>query len=302
MCKKSFFDFMREEEKLLKENNQVKTAASYLDTLKSFSKFRKLEEGGFEIITSEEMQRYEHWLKGRGVKLNTISYYMRVLRAVYNKAVDKDLIPQKHPFRSVYTGIEKTQKRAVGVDVILKIKEFDLSYDQHLDYARDLFMFSFYLRGISFIDMAFLRKEDCRDGVITYNRKKTGQKLVIKMEPCMVQIIEKYKHLAEDTIYLLPIIRSDNPRSSQAQYYNALRYQNKQLKKVGILLQIPGLNLTSYVARHSWASIARSNEIPISIISESMGHTSEAVTRIYLQSLDQVKLDQANRKILSCFL
>ena len=151
----------------------------------------------------------------------------------------------------------------------------------------------------AFVDMAHLCKENIKEGTITYHRKKTGQKLVIGLESCMAEIIERYSSFTKDSDYVLPILHSDNPRNIQVQYYNALRYQNIQLKKIEKLLDIPHLHLTTYVPRHAWASIARENGVSLSVISEGMGHTSEKTTRIYLASLSQVVMDEANHKVLS---
>ena len=157
---------------------------------------------------------------------------MRVLRAVYNKAVKKNLTMQQHPFEEVYTGIDKTQKRALTIEALRLLRNLDLSHKKKLAYARDLFMFSFYTRGMAFVDMAHLCKENIKEGTITYHRKKTGQKLVIGLESCMAEIIERYRSFTKDSDYVLPILHSDNPRDIQVQYYNALRYQNIQLKKI----------------------------------------------------------------------
>ena len=234
-------------------------------------------------------------MKGNGICPNTVSFYMRIVRAVYNRAVEKELIEQRHPFRHVYTGIDKTVKRAVPLKVIRRIKELDLVLRPHIDYARDMFLFSFYTRGMSFIDMAYLRKSDLKNGLLTYRRKKTAQQLVIKWERCMEEIVAKYR-ATYDTEYLLPIIT--NPSGDvRRQYRNAIFRVNSALKEVARVagLAVP---LTMYCARHSWASAAKSKNIPIAVISEGMGHDSEETTRIYLASLDTNVVDRANRLIL----
>ena len=299
MCNNSFFSFMNEQKELLLQNGQFKTAVSYSCTLNSFFNFRRGKDLGIEEVTSELIQSYQSWLKQRGVVANTSSFYMRVLRAVYNKAVKKNLTMQQHPFEEVYTGIDKTQKRALTIEALRLLRNLDLSHKKKLAYARDLFMFSFYTRGMAFVDMAHLCKENIKEGTITYHRKKTGQKLVIGLESCMAEIIERYRLFTKDSDYVLPILHSDNPRDIQVQYYNALRYQNIQLKKIEKLLDILHLHLTTYVPRHAWASIARENGVSLSVISEGMGHTSEKTTRIYLASLSQVVMDEANHKVLS---
>ena len=238
---------------------------------------------------------YEAWLKGKGICPNTVSFYMRILRAVYNRAVEKELTEQKYPFKHVYTGIGKTVKRALPLKSIKRIKELDLTLKPHLDYARDMFLFSFYTRGMSFIDMAYLKKSNLKNGILTYRRRKTGQQLTIKWEKCMEEIVNKYEGRSA-TQYLLPIIT--NPFANERiQYMNALSRVNVALKEVARLvnLQIP---LTMYCARHGWASVAKSKNIPLSVISEGMGHDSEETTRIYLTSLDTSVVDRANSLIL----
>jgi integrase len=239
------------------------------------------------------MLLYEAYLKARGVSMNTISFYMRNLRAVYNRAVEKELTPQIYPFRHVYTGVEKTVKRAVPIKTIKALKEQDLSLKPILDYARDMFLFSFYTRGMSFIDMSYLKKKDLKNGFLTYRRKKTGQLLTIKWEKCMEEIIDKYPK--NETIYLLPIITK--PGKERKQYNNALHLVNYHLKELSTILKLQR-PLTMYVARHSWASAAKFKNIPLSVISEGMGHDSEATTRIYLASLETSVVDKANKMIL----
>lgn len=163
-----------------------------------------------------------------------------------------------------------------------------------MDFARDIFMFSFYTRGMSFIDMAFLQKKDLRNGVLSYRRRKTGQLLTIKWEKPMQDIIGKYD--TSGTPYLLPLI-TDSIKDSRTQYKNQAHRVNRNLKKIGELLGL-ATPLTSYVARHGWASIAKSKNIPVATISEAMGHDSETTTRIYLASLDTSVVDKANSLIL----
>ena len=298
----SFFDFMRSVIIKLKTLNKHRTAENYITTLNSFAQFRGDEDFLLGEITSDLMMRYEAYLISRGVTKNTSSFYMRILRAVYNRAVEQELTEQRNPFKHVYTGLDKTVKRAISFAAIKRIKALDLSLQPTLDFAREMFLFSFYTRGMSFLDMAYLRKSDLKNGVITYRRRKTGQQLAIKWESCMQEITDKYKwnntyrSMSSDSPYLLPILKLpfDN---SRILYRSVLQQINKSLKMVAKLAKID-IPLTMYVARHSWASIARSKHIPISVISEGMGHDSEATTQIYLASLDTAIIDRANRLIL----
>lgn len=278
----------------LEQMGKQRTAENYATTLNSFGRFRKARDVAWDEVDADLMAAYESFLVAERVCPNTISFYMRNLRAIYNRAVEKALTVQRHPFRHVYTGIGKTVKRAVPIEVVRRIRDLDLSGCCSLDYARDLFMFSFYTRGMSFIDMAYLKKKDLQNGILTYRRRKTSQQLSVKWEAPMQQIIDKYD--TADTPYLLPILKT-NGKDERHQYENAAHRVNRNLKKIGRILGL-AIPLTTYVARHGWASIARSRNIPIATISEALGHDSETTTRIYLASLDTAVVDKANSLIL----
>ena len=289
----SLFTFMQGVIAQLKQLGKIRTSETYTATLKSFMAFRESQDVPLDGISSDMMLLYEAHLKARDVRMNTISFYMRNLRTVYNRAVEKGLTPQNKPFRHVYTGVDKTIKRAIPIKEIKALKELDLSLKPSLNFARDMFMFSFYTRGMSFIDMAYLKKSDLQNGILTYRRRKTGQQLSIKWEKCMEDIVSKYAQ--NQTDYLLPIIKETV--NERRQYDNALHLVNYHLKDLSSLLKLQR-PLTMYVARHSWASAAKAKNIPLSVISEGMGHDSEATTQIYLASLETSVVDKANKMIL----
>ena len=188
------------------------------------------------------MMAYEAYLKNNGVSPNSSSFYMRNLRAVYNRAVEKELTSQCFPFKHVYTGVDKTVKRAVPLKVIKKIKEMDFSMNPSF----------FYTRGMSFIDMAYLRKKDLQNGVLSYRRRKTGQQLFIKWEKCMQEIVDKYD--TSQSNYLLPIIKPFGEIDERKQYIYAAHNINRCLKIIGKELGL-SVSLTLYVARHAWARV-----------------------------------------------
>ena len=278
----SLFNFMQGVIAQLQQMGKQRTSETYRCTLKSFMQFREDKDVLLEDIDSDLMLMYEAYLRGRGLTKNSTSFYMRILRAVYNRAVEKDLTTNRNPFKHVYTGIDKTIKRAIPFKAIKQIKNLDLSLQP-----------SFYTRGMSFIDIAYLKKKDLSNGILSYRRRKTGQQLFIRWEKCMQEIVDKY-----DTDYcspyLLPILKYPYDRS---QYKNMLYRTNKSLKEIARMVGL-SISLTLYVARHSWASIAKSKNIPISVISEGMGHDSEITTQIYLASLDNAVVDRANAQIL----
>lgn len=290
----SLFNYMESMIAKLKQNGKIRTSETYSAALNSFKKFRNDEDIMLDCINTEVMEAYEAWHHNRGNIPNTISFYTRILRTVYHRAVEDDIIENRNPFRHVYTGVDKTVKRALPLKTIKKIKALDLSLHPTLDYARDMFMMSFMLRGMSFIDMAYLRKTDLTNGHIIYRRRKTGQQLTIAWTTEMQVIIDKYPENTSE--YLLPIIRNSGINERCA-YRNVGYLINRNLKKVAEMtdIQIP---LTMYVARHSWASAAKAKGIPLSVISEGMGHDSEATTQIYLASLDTSVVDKANSLIL----
>jgi len=291
------FSYIDEQIRKLKASDRQGTARNYQRARDSFARYRKNKDVELATITEELVCDYELWLKRRKVSRNTASFYMRILRSVYNKAAGKRLVPQNYPFAKVYTGIERTRKRAVDEATIMKLKTANLAGFLPLAYARDLFLFSFYTRGMAFVDMAYLRKDDVRDGMIRYIRRKTGHPLSIQLEHCMQEIIDRYEQRTADSEYLLPIISATDSGKAYMQYQNALSYYNKQLKRLSSFLGLPK-SLTSYVARHSWATVARNRNIPLSVISAGMGHTSESTTQIYLASLDASVVDDANRAII----
>lgn len=291
----SLFGYMEGIIAKLQSVGRIRTSQTYKSTLSSFRKFNDGKDIMLDCITTDTMETYEAWLRNRGVTSNTVSFYLRILRAVYNRAVENEIVEDRRPFRHVYTGIDKTIKRALPLKIIKKIKTLDLSTTPTLDFARDMFMMSFYFRGMSFIDMAFLRKTDLKNGYVIYRRRKTGQQLIIRWTREMQSIVDKYP--ANKNRYLLPIICDENVNERNV-YCNRSCSINRSLKRIAekIGLTVP---LTLYVARHSWASAAKSKGIPLSVISEGMGHDSEKTTRIYLASLDISVVDRANALILS---
>lgn len=290
----SVFEYMRRESERMKRLGRLRTSETYRQALNSFMKFRNGLDLYFDMIDADVIERYENYLRSNSLSRNTTSFYMRILRCIYNRAVDNGLARHANPFRYVYTGIDKTVKRAISLKEIKRIKELDLSGRPDLDYARDMFLLSFYMRGMSFIDLAYLRKKDFANGYIIYVRKKTGQQITIRWEKSMQDILDKYA--ATPSPYLLPIItRQDG--TERKQYLNKIMFVNRKLKHIAGLAKIQ-TPLTMYVSRHSWASIARSKNIPLSVISKGMGHDNEETTRIYLSSIQANLVDEANLLIM----
>ncbi len=290
----SLFRFMESVILRHEQLNHKGTAKNHRAALESFRRFRLDEEVDLEDIDGTLMEDYEAWLRANGLAPNSISFYMRILRAVYNRAVAQGLTQDRKPFRTVFTGMEKTRKRAISFREIKRIHDLELSSRPHLEFARDIFLFLFYCRGMSFVDAAYLKKSDISCGVLTYRRQKTNQLLHIRVEPEMREIIDRYSK--QDSLYLLPLIYPLG--DERRQYEAALRKINSNLKEVGRMANLDK-PLTTYVSRHSWATIARQKNVSLSVISEALGHDSEATTQIYLSSIDLVTIDKANRLIIN---
>ena len=288
------FPYMEESVRKLRTLGKIRTAETYQTALSRFRRFRHGKDVRLADIDDELMSAYERELKESGLCANTTSFYMRILRAVYNRALKEGLIKDRRPFRYVYTGVDKTRKRAIDIRDVRRLASLNLDGRPAEALARDLFLFSFYTRGMSFVDMAYLQKMDLHYGVLSYRRRKTGQMMFIRWEKCMQSVIDR--HPVSSSPFLLPIITSSE-RDLRTQYIYMIHKVNSCLRRLGKRLNLP-VPLTMYVARHTWASTAHRENIPISVISEGMGHTSEKTTRIYLDSLDANVIDEANRMIL----
>lgn len=290
-----WFAFMENVIMRLQRMGRVGTSRAYAATFRSFFRFCEGRDLPISSFTQDLMEEYEAHLLRRGLCRNTTSMYMRVLRAVYNRAFEQHLAPVGNPFKHVYIGVDKTVKRAASISIIKEIKALDLAPNSAIAWARDLFLFSFYTRGMSFIDMAYLKRSDLKGGSITYARHKTNRYLTIGWEECMAEIVRKYEETTRYP-YLLPIILHENG-SERRQYEYALHVANRKLK---VIAELVGLNrpLSTYVARHSWANAAKAKNIPLSIICECMGHNSESTTQIYLSSITPETIDSANKVIL----
>lgn len=318
-----FCEYVNSKVEYLKKANRFGTAEAYKYAAVSFLKFLGKKDIDIYKINAALIKSYEQYLFAENKQKNTISCYMRSLRAVYNQAVHENIISKKktksNPFSGAFTGNAKTGKRAIGVDSILKMtkvkaEDIKCSYKRlektklnsisksiTLPIAIDVFMFSLYTQGMSFSDIVNLKKENIKGDFIRYKRKKTGQQITIGMEDCTMEIIKRYSD--KNSNYIFPILRSIETGSEYLKWKKTnlfLARYNKSLKK---LARYAGIDehLTSYVARHSWASIASQEGISIATISKGMGHESEKTTRIYISQLDYSDVGRANKRILSRF-
>lgn len=295
----TLFEYFNEQIKILKMDGKLGTARNYQRTMNSFFSFLGGKDISFALLDERVILNYNDWLQRRGVVRNTVSFYMRILRSVYNKAAHQKIVNQMFPFQKVYTGIDKTRKRAIDENIVVQMQKLDLSSNPPLELTRDLFVFSYCTRGMAFVDMAFLRRNEIKHEIITYIRRKTGQTLCIHIEPCIRSVIERYLKRPKENLYVFPLLTSENSEQAFKQYQTALGYYNRQLKILAKQIGISSHAISSYTARHTWATTARNHNVPLSVISAGMGHSSEKTTQIYLASLENSVIDQANRGILA---
>lgn len=289
-------DFMRKQIEQMRKSNRLGTALNYEKAMRNFAQFLKDKDIPFSSVTEGLITRYNAFLAQRGMVRNSISFYMRIIRAMYNKAVRLKLADKCNPFSEVYTGIDSTRKRAVSENIISQLHKLNLQEGTPIALTRDMFIFSFCTRGMTFVDMAYLKKSNLQDGVICYTRRKTGKLLSVKIEPKVQRIIEKYK--SASNTYIFPIITSTKVKDAYNEYLAAINTYNRMLRKLSKMLP-SNCKLTSYTSRHSWATAARNHNVPISVISAGMGHTSEQTTRIYLTTLENTVIDNENQRLLN---
>lgn len=287
----AYFDMQVERKR---EQNKRGMAAALHSTRASVSAFLGGRSVNVSDVDAALVHAYEEFLAGRGVSRNTVCYYMRNFRVVYNRAREEGLsVGAGDAFAHMHVGPCRTVKRALADDSLRRLLEADFSGSRAMDMARDLFLFSFYTRGMPFVDVVCLRKSDVQGGVITYSRHKTGQSLQIALLPQTEALIRKYDNPSE---FVFPLLVRFGVDDKYVSYRKALGWMNYHLKCIARACGIT-TRLTTYVARHSWATRAKLLGVPVSVISESLGHTSERTTQIYLKEFDRSVVDAANERV-----
>ena len=276
------------------------TAKTYRDALASFSLFRDGEDITIDALDTETMNLYEAWLKGRGVKRNSSSCYLRTLRTLYRKAVEAGLTTDKNIFRHVFTGFAKTTKRAIPLDYIRTIKQLQLPEGSPQSFARDMFILCIYLQGISFVDMAYLKKNDIKKRQTAIQPKKNRTGSEHQLGTCHARHCGHIR--TPDHRKSIPVAYHYRSRRNRTYPIRTDGTQSElSLKKIGTMagLQMP---LTTYTGRHSWASTMRDMGVSLSVISKGLGHESLKTTQIYLSSIDTEGVAKANRKMIGKIL
>ena len=294
---------------MLKREGKFPAMHVYACTLRSYEKFCAEERypknttaslSMQEIFTPERLKEYEDWLAGQQSSPNTISTYMRTLQAVYNRWMSPG-IEGYNPvlFKDVYTKVESRTKRALTAEQMEQLRNTDFSVltlrqQQVLTY----FLLMFMLRGMPFIDLAHLRKSDLRNRRITYRRHKTGKLMVVDVPPDAMRLLQKYRDKT-DSEYLFPLLHGGLfMEEHHHRYQETLRHFNRELARLMKQL-LPGVSVSSYTARHTWATLAYHSGVPVGLISQSLGHSSIRVTMTYLKPFDAEVIDRINRPVIS---
>lgn len=309
----AFLDFLYHECEHQRQNGHFGVANNYRSAGNSFARFlsaRQAPDIAPENLSRQLMADYEAWMQASGLCKNTTSFYLRALQSVYRKAVCRGLCADAEPFADVYRGVARTIKRAVTPADVARLRRLDIAAElsaqgyggrrlenirRQLELARDVFIFCFCARGLTFVDLAYLRKSSIEGGALVYVRRKTKQRIEVRIEPMMQDILSRYP---SSTDFLLPILtRTADEDTLYRQYRYALARYNGHLRALGEMLG--GLKLTSYVSRHSWASAARQQNVPLAVISQSLGHDSEKTTEIYLKELACNVINRTNHELLA---
>lgn len=269
------------------------TAALYKATRNRLALFFGKRNLNLKQIDAKLVSDFVSHLQSLSLSRNSVNNYTSIFRTVYNSAVSENLIdPKVNPFQKLHLRPVSGYKRSVATNVIKKMTELDLNGNKRLDFARDLFLFSFMACGMAFVDLAHLKWNNIRGNVIVYYRVKTKTEIRVTITPGMRHLFEKYAD--NNSEYLFPILKSEE--ISYKTYKVALRTYNRRLAKIGEMMRCP-VKLTSYVARHSWAMSAKASSVSVTIIGQALGHTSERTTQFYLKNLDQSVIDKVNLKI-----
>lgn len=279
----------------MEQGGRYGIAQAYRSSLKSFVQFTGSERIPFQLFKPVVLKDYESWVLRQGCCENTARFYLRNLRSIYNRAVDEKIIrPRVNPFTGIPLETMPTRKRSLPKRWLRRIKNLKLEEGSSLAMSRDMFLFSFYACGMGFADMACLKWEQVEKEKIHYDRVKTGRPVFVFAEKPMLEIIAKYR---TDSSYVWSILsEKEDAEKNYKHYRSALSNFNRHLKIIAKKANIPE-SLSSYMARHSWATAARNQLMPTAIISSCLGHASEKTTQIYLDSFNEDLVKRINYKV-----
>lgn len=289
----------------LRREGRYSTAHVYKNALYSFTKFCGTFSVSFKQITRERLRCYGQYLYDCGLKPNTVSTYMRMLRSIYNKGIEAGSAPYiPRLFHDVYTGVDIRQKKALPVSELHKLLYNDPK-SERLRHTQAIAVLMFQFCGMSFADLAHLEKSALDKNIIRYNRIKTKTPMSVEVldtaKEKMNQLINRHPCHPDCPDYLFDILHGDKSRKDERtyrEYQSALRRFNNSLKGLARALHLDS-SVTSYTLRHSWATTAKYRGVPIEMISESLGHKSIKTTQIYLKGFGLRERTEVNRMNIS---
>lgn len=293
------FQFFDQHIQSLEESKKIGYAKTFRDTKAQIKTYTK-KDLSFHEIDSNWLEKFESWLRSKDLADNSISIRMRTLRTLWNEAIVKKYARQEnYPFNEykISKFSTDTRKRAISKDNIKAIESLELKPYSAIFEAQQYFIFSYYAQGINFVDIAQLKWENLEDGRITYVRAKTKQKIVFRVSTPLERILNLWRPFTGNSKdnYIFPILKKDKHLTPQQQYdrtRKVLKRTNKHLKAIGetIGLDTP---LTTYVARHSFATVLKQSGVSIGIISETLGHRTESITSTYLKDFEDSIINEA---------
>ena len=279
--------------------NRLRYADMYKLTMNSLLKFNKHLNIPFSDVDVTWLKKYELWLQAQGLAINTIGTRFRHLRVIYNLAIDEKVVKHEYyPFDTFKVSKlnQIPAKRSISKDAILKVLNYEGKTELEC-FSIDLFTFSYLTAGINFVDIARLTDDSIMENRLVYIRKKTKKQIKVPLQSQAVELIEKYKQ--QDNPYLFPILSPVHKTEQQKvnRVHKVIAKVNKTLKRIGEQLDV-SIDLTTYVARHSFATVLKRSGVNTSLISEALGHSSEKVTQIYLDSFGNDQMDDAMKNLL----
>lgn len=283
----------------LREQKKYSTAKSYQDALSSFKCFCGMKAVPYTYINRNRLSCYQFWLLDKGLSWNTVSTYMRRIRHIYNLAVESGAAPfVPHLFKDVFTGVESKRKKALLSDSLRSLMGSS-GIDPGMRRTQLAFSLMFSFSGIAFVDFAHLKRENIKDGVLSYHRQKSGSLIQVEIPAEVRCLLDELAACTDkDSPYLFPFL--SGKQTGEAAYKEYNRALNRFNCDLMLLAEACGVNeqVTSYTIRHSFATSLREQDVPIEVISELLGHKSIKTTQIYLKSFSLERLSAVNR---ACF-
>ncbi len=296
--RKTVGDLFREHINSLTASGRKSYALSIKQLYNSLIEFNGHLDIPFAEMDISWLRRYEAFLRRKGLAENTIGIRFRTLRSIYNVAIEENVVSAElYPFKKLKVSKlhQETAKRALSKDDIERVLSYK-SPNRYMRFPIDIFAFTYYCGGINFVDIAHLTKANIVDGRLIYKRQKTKKLIKIPLQPQAVALIEKYSN--DGSQYIFPILSDFHKTDIQQanRIHKVISKVNERLKQIGKALNL-SITLTTYVARHSQATVMKRAGVSTAVIREIMGHSAERVTQIYLDSFDNEQVDNALKSL-----